>query len=94
MGKDFAPTISQTRPSLPARKKDSNTPSLPLVVIEVEDNDIINFITGGLHGVKAYVSGKVKILGDLQLALDLEQVFFKTGGVEKVMTFLKNHNLS
>ncbi|KAJ3410857.1 hypothetical protein HDV05_003146 [Chytridiales sp. JEL 0842] len=86
-GRDVAPTISTQRPMLPSRH------SLPVVVTEVEDNDILNFITGGQNGLQAYVSGKVRILGDLQLALQLQEVFVKTGGVEKVMKFLKDHNI-
>jgi hypothetical protein len=67
-GRDAAATISQTRPLLPSRH------SLPVVVTEVEDGDILNFLTGGQNGVQAYVSGKVKIVGDLQLGLQLQEV--------------------
>jgi hypothetical protein len=67
-GLEAPPTISRVRPSIPSGE------NVPIVVIEIEDSDILNFITGGLNGVKAYVSGKIKILGDMQVALQLEEV--------------------
>ncbi|KAJ3327027.1 hypothetical protein HDU76_012421 [Blyttiomyces sp. JEL0837] len=86
-GGQSPPTISTARPMIPSS-------SVPVVVVEIDDNDILNFITGGLSGVKAYVSGRVKVVGDLQVALQLEEVFNKTGGVEKAMRFLKEHNIT
>ncbi|KAI9360065.1 hypothetical protein DFJ73DRAFT_816561 [Zopfochytrium polystomum] len=85
-GNSAPPTISRSRPSLPAS---SSGPAPPVVVLEVEDADILNFVTGGLQSVKAFVSGRVRVVGDLQVALELEDVFRKSGGVEKAMAFVK-----
>ncbi|KAG1183824.1 hypothetical protein G6F36_008163 [Rhizopus arrhizus] len=52
------------------------------VKIQVEDHDLLNFITGGMTGVKAYVAGRIKVRGDLVLAQRLEEVFEKAGGRE------------
>ncbi|KAJ3009698.1 hypothetical protein HKX48_007792 [Thoreauomyces humboldtii] len=88
------PVISQTRPTLPppsaSSKKHAGGFPLPVVLIEIEDHDILNFITGGLPALKAYTSQRVKIIGDLLLAQQLEDVFAKAGGAEKVAGFLKN----
>lgn len=62
---------------------------MPVVLIEIDDLDLYKFITGGLHGMKAYTKGRLKIAGDLMLATQLEEVFVKTGGVEKTQQFLK-----
>lgn len=35
-----------------------------------------------MTGVRAYMSGKLKVRGDLMLAQRLEEVFNKTGGQE------------
>ena len=57
-----------------------------VVKIQVEDSDLVNFITGGMTGVKAYMTGKIKVRGDLMLAQRLEEVFEKAGG-RKVNTY-------
>lgn len=35
-----------------------------------------------MTGVRAYMSGKIKVRGDLMLAQKLEEIFNKTGGQE------------
>ncbi|PHZ07352.1 uncharacterized protein RHIMIDRAFT_209408 [Rhizopus microsporus ATCC 52813] len=52
------------------------------IKIQVEDHDLLNFITGGMTGVKAYMAGRIKVRGDLVLAQKLEEVFEKAGGRE------------
>ncbi|KND01314.1 uncharacterized protein SPPG_03126 [Spizellomyces punctatus DAOM BR117] len=84
-GINTKPVISQTRPTLPAPSK---TP-LPVILVEIEDADILNFITGGLPALKAYTSQRVRIVGDLLLAQQLEDVFSKAGGPEKAMKYLE-----
>ncbi|KAI9105694.1 hypothetical protein DFS34DRAFT_644494 [Phlyctochytrium arcticum] len=86
-GANSKPIISQTRPTLPAAGSTSNT--LPVILVEVEDADILNFITGGLPALKAYTSQRVRVVGDLLLAQQLEEVFTKAGGPEKTMKFLE-----
>ncbi|KAG1036207.1 hypothetical protein G6F43_013090 [Rhizopus delemar] len=61
------------------------------VKIQVEDHDLLNFITGGMTGVKAYVAGRIKVRGDLVLAQRLEEVFEKAGGRERAIEFMKNN---
>ena len=85
-GKDVKPSVSQDKPKGLKR-------NIPIVLVEIEDTDILNFITGGLTGLQALNKKKVKILGDLVLAQELEQVFSKAGGVEKAMSFLKKAKL-
>jgi hypothetical protein len=85
-GKNTPPTLSQNKPS--SLKK-----GMPIVLIEIEDSDILHFITGGLTGLQALGKKKIKILGDLELAQELESIFAKAGGVEKAMRFLKKAKL-
>lgn len=72
--------IGQTLPST----------SLKPVIIQLEDKYLLKFITGGLHGVQALAKGYIKIAGDAQMASELEAVFVKAGGVEKVRDWLKS----
>jgi hypothetical protein len=46
-------------------------------------------LTGGLHGLKAFAENRIKIAGDVSLASELEQIFLKTGGIEKAKEFMK-----
>ncbi|KAJ3294210.1 hypothetical protein HK104_003848 [Borealophlyctis nickersoniae] len=86
-GRDAKPIISQTRPSFPPTN--SAVAGLPVVVVELEDADILNMITGGLTGLKAFTTNRIKIVGDLDVARQIEEVFVKTGGVEKAMEYLE-----
>lgn len=60
---------------------------MPVCIIEIEDKDILKFLTGGLHGFKALREQRIKIAGDILLAAQMEELFTKTGGVEKVKAF-------
>ena len=60
-----------------------------IVVIEIEDRDLLKFLTGGLSGLQALASKKVYIHGDLELAKSLEDIVVKAGGVDKVFSFIK-----
>lgn len=62
---------------------------LPKVLFEIDDKDLLKMITGGLNGIKAYTTKRLRIKGDLQLASDLEKLFVKAGGVEKVMNYVR-----
>ncbi|KAJ3333086.1 hypothetical protein HDU91_002981 [Kappamyces sp. JEL0680] len=62
---------------------------MPVAIIEIEDKDILKFVTGGLHGFQALNENRIKIAGDVALALSLEEVFIKTGGIEKVKEFFE-----
>ncbi|KAL0078783.1 hypothetical protein J3Q64DRAFT_1733422 [Phycomyces blakesleeanus] len=61
------------------------------VKIQIEDHNLLNFITGGMSGVKAYMSGKIKVRGDLILAQRLEEVFEKAGGRDRALEFIKKN---
>ncbi|KAI8820413.1 uncharacterized protein EV422DRAFT_530806 [Fimicolochytrium jonesii] len=84
-GPNKKPIISQTRPTLPAFTKST----YPVVLVEIEDADILNFATGGLPAIKAYTTQRVKIVGDLMLAQQLEEVFAKAGGPDKAAAYLQ-----
>ncbi|KAJ3057545.1 hypothetical protein HK097_000011 [Rhizophlyctis rosea] len=78
------PTISRTRPDL-----SSSNATFPIVILETTDADLLNIITGGLSGIEAFTRNRVKIVGDMMLATQLEEVFNKAGGVTKVMEYLR-----
>ena len=65
---------------------------LKRVKVEMEDADMLKMLSGGMNGIKAYNSGKMKISGDLILARQLEHVFVKAGGVRRVMDHIKLYN--
>ncbi|ORZ36417.1 hypothetical protein BCR44DRAFT_38441 [Catenaria anguillulae PL171] len=64
---------------------------LPVVMIEIEQRDLFNFFSGGLNTYRAITSGKIRVAGDLTVAMALEEVFRKAGGVEKTIQYLKKH---
>ncbi|GAB5586976.1 hypothetical protein Unana1_01876 [Umbelopsis nana] len=72
-------------------KEKAKAAKVRTVAITVEDSDLVNFVTGGMTGVRAYMSGKLKVRGDLMLAQRLEEVFNKTGGQERALEFLKKN---
>ncbi|ORX58813.1 hypothetical protein DM01DRAFT_1301503 [Hesseltinella vesiculosa] len=61
------------------------------VNIRIEDSDLLNFITGGLTGIKGYVNRRIKIRGDLVLAQSLENLFEKSGGRQRALEFVKKN---
>ncbi|KAI9321707.1 SCP2 sterol-binding domain-containing protein [Dichotomocladium elegans] len=75
-GKDTMPLITENEEDA----KNAVKGKLRTVKIQVEDSNLVNFITGGMTGVKAYMTGKIKVRGDLMLAQRLEEVFEMAGG--------------
>ncbi|KAI8063367.1 SCP2 sterol-binding domain-containing protein [Gilbertella persicaria] len=49
-------------------------------IINIGDADFIQLATGKLNGQKAYMSGKLKIKGQMMLATKLDTVFKKLAG--------------
>ncbi|KAJ3040742.1 hypothetical protein HDV00_010499 [Rhizophlyctis rosea] len=77
------PTITRTKPEI------SQSLQIPIVIVETTDADLLNIITGGLTGLEAFTRNRIKIVGDMMLATQLEEVFNEAGGVEKTMEFLR-----
>lgn len=47
----------------------------PDVVLEMAESDLEAFILGELHPLSAYVCGRLRVQGDLNIALKLEELF-------------------
>lgn len=47
----------------------------PDVVLEVAEEDLQELMLGELRPLAAYMSGRLRVQGDLQLALRLEELF-------------------
>ncbi|KAI9354919.1 hypothetical protein BD770DRAFT_420674 [Pilaira anomala] len=86
-GNDVQPVITSDQ----AKARAATRGKVRTVKIQIEDNDLLNFITGGLTGVKAYMVGRIKVRGDLVLAQRLEQVFEKAGGKDRALEFIKKN---
>ena len=78
-GRNQPPIISQEKPKLEKG---------PVAIVSLEDQDLLKFIVGGLHGVQAIHEQRVKIAGNIELVAELENIFIKMGGVEKAKEFL------
>ncbi|KAG0332943.1 hypothetical protein BG000_009598 [Podila horticola] len=85
-GFDMAPILSQKRPEIPKVKRDEQP--VPVAILQIEDSDLLNFMSGGLTGPRGIVSGKIKIAGAIELAEQLEEVFRKAKGPEKTLAYL------
>lgn len=47
----------------------------PNITLTISDENFVNLITGKLNGQAAFLTGKLKIQGDMTLALKLQGVF-------------------
>ncbi|CAM4608860.1 unnamed protein product, partial [Lepidochelys olivacea] len=47
----------------------------PDVILEMMENDLQAFFSGELHPLSAYMSGRLRVKGDLSVALKLEELF-------------------
>ncbi|XP_043379224.1 stomatin-like protein 1 isoform X2 [Chelonia mydas] len=47
----------------------------PDVILEMTENDLQAFFSGELHPLSAYMSGRLRVKGDLSVALKLEELF-------------------
>ena len=53
----------------------------PNITISMKENDYLDMINGKLNGQMAFMTGKLKIAGDMGLALKLQSLFkSRTGG--------------
>ncbi|KAF9301126.1 hypothetical protein BGZ74_007084 [Mortierella antarctica] len=86
-GFDQAPIVSQKRPEIPKVKQDEQP--IPVAIFQIEDSDLLNFMSGGLTGPRGIVSGKIKIAGAIELAEQLEEIFRKAKGAEKTLAYLE-----
>ncbi|KAI8642929.1 hypothetical protein BD408DRAFT_343455 [Parasitella parasitica] len=86
-GNEIQPVITSDKD----KARSSTQGKIKRVKIQVEDHDLLNFITGGLTGVKAYTAGRIKVRGDLVLAQKLEEVFERAGGKDRALEFIKNN---
>ncbi|KAG0258451.1 hypothetical protein BG011_003274 [Mortierella polycephala] len=87
-GFDAPAVVSQKKPEIPKAKQDVQP--IPVAIVQLEDSDLLNFMSGGLTGSRGIVSGKIKIAGAMELAEELEGIFRKAKGAEKTLTYLDN----
>ncbi|KAG0303526.1 hypothetical protein BGZ98_006555 [Dissophora globulifera] len=85
-GFDAPATVSQQRPEIPKAKRDEDP--IPVAILQLEDSDLLNFMSGGLTGPRGIVNGRIKIAGAVELAEQLEQIFKKAKGPEKTLAYL------
>ncbi|KAF9934160.1 hypothetical protein FBU30_003184 [Linnemannia zychae] len=86
-GFDAPAIVSQKKPALPKAKRDEDP--IPVAILQIEDSDLLNFMSGGLTGSRGIVSGRIKIAGAIELAEQLEQIFVKAKGQEKTLAYLE-----
>ncbi|SAL98896.1 hypothetical protein [Absidia glauca] len=86
-GKDVRPVITNQEQVA----KDAIKGKVRTVRIQVEDSDALNLVTGGVTGIKAFMTGKVKVKGDLLLAQRLEEAVEKMGARELAIAFIKEN---
>ncbi|KAI8088711.1 uncharacterized protein BX664DRAFT_296019 [Halteromyces radiatus] len=86
-GKDIKPVITNQEEVAKAAVKGK----VKTVRIQVEDSDALNLVTGGVTGIKAFMTGKVKVKGDLLLAQRLEEAVEKMGARELAIAFIKEN---
>jgi putative sterol carrier protein len=50
-------------------------PSKPTMTLTADSADYVKIFTGELDGMQAFMQGKIKLAGDLNLAMKLMQIF-------------------
>ncbi len=74
----------------------SGTCEKPNITLTMKENDYLDMINGKLNGQMAFMTGKLKIAGDMGLALKLQSLFKSSGGgspattVQQVMDGMKD----
>ncbi|KAG0246880.1 hypothetical protein BGX31_006945 [Mortierella sp. GBA43] len=91
-GFDAPAIVSQKRPEIPKAKLDQDP--LPVAILQIDDADLLNLMSGGLREPRGIVGGKIKIAGAIELAEQLEAVFKKAKGPEKTLAFLEEKRVS
>ncbi|KAG9324973.1 hypothetical protein KVV02_000482 [Mortierella alpina] len=87
-GFDAPAAVSQKRPEIPKAKREEQP--IPVAIFQLEDSDLLNFMSGGLTGSRGIVSGKIKIAGAMELAEQLEEIFRKAKGADKTLAYLEH----
>ncbi|KAF9938064.1 hypothetical protein BGZ67_000569 [Mortierella alpina] len=87
-GFDAPAVVSQKRPEIPKAKREEQP--IPVAIFQLEDSDLLNFMSGGLTGSRGIVSGKIKIAGAMELAEQLEEIFRKAKGADKTLAYLEH----
>jgi putative sterol carrier protein len=54
---------------------EKGTHSSPKMTLTADSSDYVKIFTGELDGMKAFMEGKLKLAGDLNLAMKLTQMF-------------------
>lgn len=52
-GFDMPPILSQKRPEIPKVKRDEQP--IPVAILQIEDSDLLNFMSGGLTVIICFV---------------------------------------
>ncbi|KAI8870427.1 hypothetical protein GQ42DRAFT_105734, partial [Ramicandelaber brevisporus] len=91
-GKNVAPIISTKCPDVPElanhERHETDGLSLPVVHIMLDDSDLLTLCAGGINGHKLFSIGRLRVDGDLRLAVQLESVFKAAGGSQKTREFV------
>src|ERR1700749_819800 len=74
----------------------SGTCEKPNITLTMKESDYLDMINGKLNGQMAFMTGKLKIAGDMGLALKLQSLFKPSGGgspattIQQVMDGMKD----
>ncbi|ORX45282.1 hypothetical protein DM01DRAFT_1328584 [Hesseltinella vesiculosa] len=86
-GKDIQPVITNKE----EEAREATKGKVRVVRIQVEDKDAFTLISGGVTGMKAFMTGKIKVKGDLLLAQRLEEAVDKMGARELANAFINQN---
>jgi putative sterol carrier protein len=58
-----------------ALKIDEGTHSAPSITVKMAANDYVKMVNGELNGQMAFMTGKLKVSGNMMLAMKMQQLF-------------------
>lgn len=65
-----------------------NSKGVPLVVIHITDNDLLAWVAGKMSTMRGIVGGRIKTVGDVNLAFEIEDVWRGADGTKKTRDYL------
>ncbi|ORY86988.1 hypothetical protein BCR37DRAFT_376331 [Protomyces lactucae-debilis] len=98
-GQKQAPVFSTEPPIAAIKQRTPNLKSsstfrkhkvrkLPACVIYISDKDLLAWVSGGLSTRRGIVGGRIQVLGEVELAFEVEKLWQAAGGGSRVREFM------
>lgn len=82
--------VQQRTPNLKSSStfRKNKVRKLPACVIYISDKDLLAWVSGGLSTRRGIVGGRIQVLGEVELAFEIEKLWQAAGGAPRVREYL------